>query len=248
MKRFWLLLFLTLCLVTSADSDNLKYGIPQETDFILDRTGFALGYSVSHRQALWVSYILTAEEVESQEAKRQSHFKTDIEVPGDPVSPKEYIHSGLDRGHLAPAADMAFSKEAMKNSFLMSNISPQYPGFNRGIWSRLESFIRKLALRYHTVVVITDPVFTNSPPVLKNNLIIPDAFFKVIYIPTSIPEQMIGFLIPNKSSNKEIFFFVKTVDEIEDITNMDFFSKLPECKQLLLESKVNLTTFLLEKE
>ena len=80
MKRFWLLLFLTLCLVTSADSDNLKYGIPQETDVILDRTGFALGYSASHRQALWVSYILTAEEVESKEAKRQSHFKTDIGV------------------------------------------------------------------------------------------------------------------------------------------------------------------------
>ena len=203
-RRFWFLLLFILCIVVSADTDNLKYGIPQKTDVILDRTGFALGYSVPHRQALWVSYILTAEEVESQEAKRQSHFKTDIEVPGDPVSPKEYIHSGLDRGHLAPAADMAFSKEAMKNSFLMSNISPQYPGFNRGIWSRLESFIRKLASRYHTVVVITGPVFTSSPPVLKNNLIIPDAFFKVIYIPTSIPEQMIGFLIPNKSSNKEI--------------------------------------------
>lgn len=244
MKRFWFFLLWIFCLVCQADTDNLLYGIPQKTDVILDRTGFALGYSVSYRQALWVSYILTAEEVESQEAKRQSHFKTDIEVPGDPVSPKEYIHSGLDRGHLAPAADMAFSKEAMKNSFLMSNISPQYPGFNRGIWSRLESFIRKLASRYRTVVVITGPVFTSSPPVLHNDLIIPDAFFKVIYIPTSIPEQMIGFLIPNKSSNKEIFFFVKTVDEIENITGMDFFSKLPAWQQFLLESKI---TFLKEE-
>ena len=238
-RRFWFLLLFILCIVVSADTDNLKYGIPRETDAILDRVGFALGYSVSHRQALWVSYILTAEEVESQEAKRQSHFKTDIEVPGDPVSPKEYIHSGLDRGHLAPAADMAFSIEAMKNSFLMSNISPQQPDFNRGIWNRLESFTRKLASRYHTVVVITGPVFTSTPPNLHHNLLIPDAFFKVIYIPTSIPEQMIGFLIPNKSSNKEIFYFIKTVDEIENITGMDFFSNLPESKQLLLESRIS---------
>jgi endonuclease G len=54
----------------------------------------------------------------------------------------DYEKSGYDRGHLAPAADMGFSKITMAESFYYSNMSPQVPGFNRGIWKQLEEQTR----------------------------------------------------------------------------------------------------------
>jgi endonuclease G len=69
--------------------------------------------------------------------------------------PSDYTNSGFDRGHLAPAGDMKWSETAMDESFLMSNISPQKPAFNRGIWKKLEEKIRSWAIENDSIIVVT---------------------------------------------------------------------------------------------
>ena len=121
-------------------------GNPGKTDIVIDRRGFAVGFSNQHRQPLWMIYKLTAAELQAEPYKRSNRFKHDPLIPRS-AYPKEYTRSGFDRGHLAPAADMAFSRQTMLDSFLMSNMSPQLPGFNRGVWKRLEELVRTIALK-----------------------------------------------------------------------------------------------------
>ena len=132
---------------TAAESpyDNLLSGCPGNSDYLMENIGFALGYSRKHRQPLFVIYLLDARELENKTVSRKNRFLPDPEVLSDSASGSDYKGSGYDRGHLAPAADMAFSAEAMKHSFYYSNISPQDPSFNRGIWKKLEEQVRFFA-------------------------------------------------------------------------------------------------------
>ncbi|MDD3155024.1 MAG: DNA/RNA non-specific endonuclease, partial [Victivallaceae bacterium] len=132
MKKFLLLLFAALS-VLGGDVvyDNLALGVPGRADAIIDREGYALGYIELHEQPAWVIYKLTAEEVQNKVAKRSNQFKPDPEIPTGSAALADYRKSGYDRGHLAPAADMAWSAKAMSDSFYLSNMSPQVPAFNR---------------------------------------------------------------------------------------------------------------------
>ena len=98
--------------VASSRYDNLSFGIPGKADCIVDREGFALGYIEYHEQPAWVIYKLTRAEVQTQVARRTNRFREDPEVPTGSATNADYRKSGYDRGHLAPAADMAFSFRA----------------------------------------------------------------------------------------------------------------------------------------
>lgn len=215
---------------------HLAYGIPCPTDLRLDRQGFSIGYSQKHRQALWVSYELTAENLARPQLPRLRKFSPDPEVP-DPVVSKDYNRTGYDRGHLAPAADMSYSKETLRDSFYMSNISPQKPDFNRGVWKHLESQVRDWARRENRIIVVTGPIFAAEPQQLKSGIPIPCAFYKVIYDPTP-PEKMIGFILPNRGDQRSFWVFATTVDAVENATGCDFFSALPDDREKALESSV----------
>ena len=91
-------------------------------------------------------------------AKRGDDFRPDPAVPTGSATPQDYTRSGYDRGHLAPAADMSFSVKTMSESFYMSNMSPQAPQFNRGIWSKLEKQVRHFATKEKRIVVVTGPI------------------------------------------------------------------------------------------
>ena len=189
----------------------------------MEREGYALGYIEKHEQPAWVQYIMTTEEVSRRAAKRGDDFRPDPEIPTGSATPQDYTRSGYDRGHLAPAADMSFSAKAMSESFYMSNMSPQAPQFNRGIWSKLEKQVRHFATREKRIVVVTGPIL----PAEKTITI---GANKVIY-DTTPPEKMIGFVLPNKGSNADLRTFVVTVDRVEDLTGLDFFSSIPKEKQ-----------------
>ena len=219
--------------------EHLVFGIPSESDLILNRRGFSLGYSKKRRQALWVSYILTAEQCSGKKIKRKNAFKVDPALRYDPVHPKDYKGSGFDKGHLAPAGDMAYSVESMKNSFYMTNISPQLPGCNRGIWKRLESRVRRWAEKEGTLCIVTGPLFKKRNKRMKESkLPVPYAFYKVVLDMTP-PMKMIAFVIPNKTSRKKIFSFAVSVDHAEELTGLDFFSGLEDSLEDRLESSVS---------
>ena len=111
-------------------------------DEIVKHTAFTLCYSEAHEQAKWVAYHLTAEMCDNSGEERTNNFRTDPDVKTGSASPEDYKKSGFDRGHLCPAGDMGWSEQTMSESFFMSNMSPQAPSFNRGIWKKLEEQIR----------------------------------------------------------------------------------------------------------
>ena len=225
--RDWLLELVGL----SGGYDNLELGAPEgkEVDCIFEREGYAFGYSEIHEQPLWVIYKLTADELNGKRVGRTDDFRADPRVRTRSADPEDYKGTGYDRGHLAPAADMCWDKDVMSESFYMSNMSPQKPECNRGIWVELESQVRDFARREKEVFIVTGPVFYSGKPVksigVNNRVSVPHAYYKVVYDLTP-PCKMIGFIIPNSGSNKKLQDFAVTVDVVEKETGLTFFPKL----------------------
>ncbi|MBP3416676.1 MAG: DNA/RNA non-specific endonuclease [Spirochaetaceae bacterium] len=202
--------------------------------------GFALCYREQYEQAEWVAYeINTAELV--KEAGRTDDFRPDPNISTGSASLADYKGSGYDRGHLAPAADMAFSHQTMSESFYMSNMSPQAGGFNRGVWKDLEANVREWAEEFGSVYVISGPVLEKDeyPTIGENAVAIPEYYYKVLFAPEGRDgkAEMIGFLLPNEKTKEDYFAFVVPVDEIEQRTGLDFFHSLPDNAETSLESQ-----------
>lgn len=232
--------------VEGSKYDNLALGIPGAADTIVDREGYSLGYSEEHEQAMWVVYRLTAEEVKAKEAKRDDSFKEDPAIPTGSATLADYRHSNYDRGHLAPAADMGYSVQTMQDSFYMSNMSPQAPDFNRGVWKLLEEQVRSFAVTESDIYIVTGPVLpktkTEANVIGANEVTVPSAYYKVIYDRTP-PEKMLGFVLPNEGSNHPLKDFAVTVDKVEAMTGLNFFSELPSDKQEQLESTITINAW-----
>ena len=221
----FLLLLLPFILCSEPVSEHLIYGIPSASDIVLNKRGFSLGYSQKYKQAIWVSYILEANNLLRQQVPRRNKFRADPSVK-NPVKPSDYSRTGFDRGHLAPAADMTYSVITEKESFYMTNMSPQIPGCNRGIWKRVEAQVRAWAIREERICVITGPIFSaNYKKMGKADIAVPIAFYKVI-LDLTPPRKMIAFIIPNQPSKRRIQSFIVPVDTVESITGYTFFSEL----------------------
>ena len=145
--------------------------------------GFELCYRESYEVAEWVSYTLTQEEAQNNSG-RTYDFRLDPSITTGSALPSDYYKSGYDRGHLAPAADMGWSSESVSESFYMSNMTPQLPDFNRGMWKDLEGMVRQWAVRFGEVTVVTGPVLEKSAAeyssIGKNNVSVPEFFYKAL--------------------------------------------------------------------
>ena len=128
----------------------------------------------------------------------------------------DYRRSGYDRGHLAPAAAMAWSQEVMSESFYLSNMGPQDPGFNRGIWRQLEARVRDWADLHGEVFVVTGPVLEGELPTIgSSGMSVPEYFYKVI-VDLRLPGYAgIGFILPNRSVDQSIEHFAVEIDSVE---------------------------------
>ncbi|MEI6174200.1 MAG: DNA/RNA non-specific endonuclease [Bacteroidota bacterium] len=159
-----------------------------------------------------------------------------------PVSNADYKGSGNDRWHLAPSADMCYSYQTMAESFYLSNMAPQNPGFNRGIWSKLEAQVRQWAVDDRAVYVVTGTVLTKGLPTIGNNRItVPAYFYKVILDYTEPNIKGIGFIMPNEGSQEPLQHYVVSIDSAERVTGTDFFYQLPDEQEKIIESTVDLS-------
>lgn len=202
--------------------------LPDSTPLIA-YTGFTLSYNEEFEQAAWVAYILTRDEVLGGTETRSENFRADTLIETGSASLSDYAGSGYDRGHLAPAADMKWSPSAMSESFLMSNMSPQLPGFNRGVWSRLETKVRDWAVENDSILVITGPVLGGISDFIGSNMVgVPKAYFKVVADISPPNYKVIAFVLRNQSSLADLYTFTVPVDSVEKITGYDFFSTLSD--------------------
>jgi endonuclease G len=200
---------------------------------------YVLDYNEKHEQANWVAYYLEPEEL-VKNVDRTNNFRVDPLVKTGSAELIDYKYSGYDRGHLAPAADFAFSYDAMSESFYMSNVIPQDPGLNRYKWLRLEKFVRRLAKQKHGVYIITGPVFKDDRGEIGvNHVTIPGYVFKIIYDPHEA--KVLAFLIPNKKVTQSIETFTTTVDYLEYLTGIDFLYQLEDNTENEIESSIDVS-------
>ena len=178
----------------------------------------------------------------SQRVDRTDDFRSDPTVRTGSAALADYKRSGFDRGHLAPAASMAWSKTIMSESFFLSNMSPQVPGFNRGIWRKLEEAVRREAYQHEELVVITGPLLEpNLPTIGSNRVSIPEAYFKALLDITNPSIEGIAFLLENKPSNKPLKTFASTIDSLESITGINFFVNLEDDVENEIENSLNMS-------
>ena len=209
---------------------------------------YTLCYSEKHEQPIWVAYSISHDEARG-EVPRKDAFKEDPGVRTGSASLEDYKGSGYDRGHLAPAADMKINPTAMNESFYLSNMSPQVPGFNRGIWKMLEAWVREKAF-YVTrdgeteLYVVTGPILTEGLKMIgENNVSVPEFYYKVIYDPSDGGATAgVAFLMKNEPSKLKPTdnSFIVPIDSVEVLTGIDFFSELEDSREELIESNTEI--------
>ncbi len=207
---------------------SMSYLPTSTTGQLVQHPFYSLSYSEQHEQAEWVAYSLSANQVVSTKYKRP-YFVKDKSVSTKSAHYKNYKDSGYDKGHLCPAGDRKFSKQAHDATFLTSNVSPQNHQFNAGVWNRLEQKTRFWATKYGGIYIVTGGVLkSNLKSIGTEKVAVPEHFYKIILDYTKPEVKAIAFLIPHEDSNKALYRFVTSIDTIENLTGIDFFPELPD--------------------
>ena len=193
-------------------------------------SGFGFGEKLALIGAvLWASYIISKGSV-GIDMERSNNFDPDPDIPEKyRVHPDDFRNTGYDKGHMAPSAAIDFSRRSNDQTFLMSNITLQEPKLNRQAWGRLEAIIRKWTTSIGKILIITGPIYGESPELI-NGIPRPESFYKIIY--SFEHERCIGFIMPNEAIKASLVWdYVMSVQEVEEKTGYQFFNKLSKRKQ-----------------
>ncbi|NER82781.1 MAG: DNA/RNA non-specific endonuclease, partial [Leptolyngbya sp. SIO1D8] len=123
-------------------------------NLLIERSQYALSYHRDRGIANWASWQLSADWLGNTE--RQDNFRQDGGLPRGfyQVTPNDYRNSGFDRGHIVPSGDRTKSNQDNSATFLMSNILPQAPENNRGVWRELEEYSRDLVYQFDRELIV----------------------------------------------------------------------------------------------
>lgn len=207
---------------------------------LICHTGHTLSYNSRTRTPQWVAWELTKAETHGDE-ERSTEFLPDPKVIGIPVETYDYSRSGYDRGHMAPAGDMKWDRQAMQESFYLSNICPQDHNLNKGDWNDLEIKTREWARRYGKAYIVCGPVYREGESIEyigTHRVAVPHAFFKAILLYQAENPVVMGFYFENKAGHRRLQDRLVSIDELETLTGMDFFSLLPDEVENRIESEV----------
>lgn len=196
------------------------------TGEVVRHTYYVLSYDEDNEQAEWVAYELTRDRLNENWVERPNSFRPDPDVRTESATPRDYSGSGYDKGHLCPAADMAFDEKAIDETFFMSNMSPQAGAFNGGVWRELEECTRDWARKFKRLYVATGPVLNQTPlgQIGFSKVTVPASYYKVLYAPEQ--HRAIAFILPNAMSTRPIMDYACSIDEVEKLTGLDFFPNL----------------------
>ncbi|MCC6540756.1 MAG: DNA/RNA non-specific endonuclease [Flavobacteriales bacterium] len=215
--------------------DLQRIGLPKlgPNDELVVHVGHMLVYDEKHEQAKWTAHIASPDLIEGNLARIDSFLPDPLVRTGTAVT-ADYWNSGYDRGHLVPSADMRWNYEALKGTYLYSNVSPQVADLNRGTWADLESWGRRYVDQSkRRVFVVTGPVLRDGLPTLqkadrKNEVSIPEYFWKVIADLDGDDPKAIGFVMRNARMDGPPISYAVTVDSVEALSGLDFFPALDD--------------------
>ena len=216
----------------------LAVGIPKGvSNQVMNYQTIRVNFNPSLRIPNCVAYELTATMVDMADApghenRKNYNYARDPKVKSCPEN-WEYRGSGYSRGHMAPAMDMRWDKTTMAECFYMTNMCPQDTKLNNDHWRVLEEKVHRWAKRDKRLMVYTGPIMGKNPKMIgkhKQNIAVPDAFFKVVYAPDK--GRAIAFIYDNKPCPGGISKYAVTVAEVERRTGLTFSSAIPkrQCK------------------
>lgn len=171
---------------------------------------------------------------------RPDKFETDRRTAAR-VAPGDYAASGYDRGHLAPNYAIAtrYGAAAQRETFLMSNITPQLHSLNAGLWQELEQKIAtSYPARYAQVWVIAGPVFGAAPKKLRGGVAVPEAFFLIVIDENEGKLRTLAFIVPQEAPpDADPERYLTRIDDIERRTGLDFLSDLDDAAEEQVEAR-----------
>ena len=239
--------FLFLLPLSIFSQEDLKYYekyMPESScGEIIHYSNYSVSFCENIKMSEWTIYYSTKERLLGN-LPRQNNYRQDSSLKDRDANLNFYVKSGYDRGHLVPASDMRYDEIAMSESFYMTNVVPQSPAFNRGIFRKLEKRFREWVNEFDSIVIITGFIKSDIKEYINgqirsdspdSSLIpVPNLFYKVFF---DIEEnRAISFILPNgKSNSSDLLDYVVPIDSLERITGLDFFYKMPETIELLLE-------------
>lgn len=223
----------------SGDLEHPEFTVsrPQQ---LITHAGYSVSFNPKWHLPNWVAYELTKDET-SGSLKRSDKFVADPEVKESCATNDDYAHSGYDRGHMAPAADMKWNSTAMKECFYFSNMCPQKHSLNAGKWKSLEEKGRDWAEQDSAIIIICGPIVEKGYTTIgEQSVVVPQKFFKVILSPYLRNPKAIGFIMRNDKEDQPLKKYAYSIDEIEKLVGMDFFSALPDNIENKIEASYSL--------
>lgn len=240
--------------VSSSDFSDDNYSddyIPSKlydrSEEILYRYGHVISYNNTIRLPNWVYWELTDSRVNGN-VKRMRNYSPDLNIKNGPIADNsDYRSTRYEKGHMCPAGDNKYSRKAMEDSFLLSNVCPQTHELNDGDWRILEEKCRTWAKRYKLLYIVCGPIIDKSASYEKigeNQIVVPDYYYKVILRPLGKDSyQGVGFIFKNDQTSQKIRDYVVSIDEVEKYTGLDFFPSLPDDVEKYVESHVDLNAW-----
>ncbi|HNU56064.1 MAG TPA: DNA/RNA non-specific endonuclease [Flavobacteriales bacterium] len=223
--------------------DLQRMGLPrlEDGEEVIVHPGHLLVYSERHEQPKWTAHIASPDLIKGNLARIDSFLPDPLVKSGTAVT-ADYWNSGFDRGHMVPSADMRWNLEALQGTYYYSNISPQVPELNRETWADLEDWGRRYVnFSKRRVFVATGPVLREGLPTMqkadrKNEVSIPEYFWKVFADLDGDSPRAIGFVMRNSKLDGPPISYAVTVDSVETLTGLDFFHALDDATEDRIEA------------
>jgi endonuclease G, mitochondrial len=212
--------------VFGPNNETARTYLPSHAGELVHHTHYSISYIEAHEQAEWTAYMMDRNMLNAPNVPRHKEFYEDPLVTTHSARHNDYSGSGYTRGHMVPAGDMAFDEVAMRETFYMSNMSPQLRQFNNGVWKELEENIRDWTYKAETLYVVTGPILSNPIKSIgkSSKVTVPSAFYKVLLDYKN--KKAIGFIIPHEMTDKPLQDFMVAIDDIEKATSIDFFESM----------------------
>jgi endonuclease G len=209
---------------------------------LLDHVFFRICYDSFLKSPLWTSYELRPEHL-FHSLNRPSSFRPDPSLDSPSASNADFRGSTYSRGHLIPAADLAWSEAAFRATFYLTNVVAQKQSVNAGRWRQLENAVRRLAASADAVTIYTGALFAldSNEFVGQGRVAAPTHTYKVLLVVQAGRRTMFAAIIPNAANPPQpLNYFAVTVDEVERRTGLDFFEFLDDAEENALESRLQL--------
>ena len=219
---------------------NLEIPAYGTEEHIIEYNGFTVSYNHTTLVPDWVAYELTAEELEVKYDSRSSNFSRDPNLRGKQASREDYSHSGWDKGHMAPKADLRWSEQSYWQSHYFPNICPQNHQLNGGDWNTLEKTVRRWAKQYGRVWIVCGPVFDSCRygTIGQAQVHVPDAFFKALLIHDGKSYRAVAYIMPNEGKHHPLRHYACSVDQLEALIDRDLFPALDDETEASVEASV----------